>query len=160
MLRNHLKKQPKPKQEPSHSKNRCKYTLEGLYQKRNSNEKSVSNHIKSYGLELGNLLLTGKDSCDGSQARRGRETRRSLLLLLFHLHFRVGGQCDESRHHSLSYQRLIHPLHQQLIGLDRASRDVTEVGRALGQERATPHIDRERKKKKRSKTKRGGETRK
>ncbi|TNN86569.1 hypothetical protein EYF80_003339 [Liparis tanakae] len=38
----------------------------------------------------------------------------------------VGGQCDESRHHSLSYQRLIHPLHQQLIRLDRTSRDVTE----------------------------------
>lgn len=48
-----------------------------------------------------------------------------LLLLSFHLHFRVGGQCDESRNHSLSYQRLIHPLHQQLIRLDRASRDVT-----------------------------------
>ena len=55
----------------------------------------------------------------------------------FHLHFRVGGQSDESRHHSLSNQRLIHPLHQQLSGLDRAIRDVTEVGGALGQERAT-----------------------
>lgn len=82
-----------------------------------------------------NLLLAGKDwsKCDSSQAakRRGRETRHSLLLL-FHLHFRVRRQCDESRHHSLSYQRLIHPLHQQLIGLDRASRDVTEVGGAFG----------------------------
>lgn len=99
--------------------------------------------------------------CDGSQMakRRGRETRRSLLLLLlrFHLHFRVGGQCDESRHHSLSYQRLINPLHQQLIGLDRASRDVTEEGGAFGQERATPPIDREeRKKNKKRKTEREG----
>lgn len=76
------------------------------------------------------------------QREGGGETRCGLLLW-FHLHFRVGGQCDESRHHSLSYQRLIHPLHQQLIGLDRASRDVTEVGGALGQERATPPIDRE-----------------
>lgn len=59
--------------------------------------------------------------------RRRREggKRRSIVLLLIHLHFRVGRQCDESRHHSLSYQRLIHPLHQQLIGLDRASREVT-----------------------------------
>lgn len=107
------------------------------------------------------LLLTGTDwaPCDGSQVakRRGRETRRSLLLLLrFHLHFRVGGQCDESRHHSLSYQRLINPLHQQLIGLDRASRDVTEVGGALGQERATPPKDREERKTKNAKQKRGG----
>lgn len=77
----------------------------------------------------------------------GRETRHGLTSW-FHLHFRVGGQCDESRHHSLSYQRLIHPLHQQLIGLDRASRDVTEVGRALGQEWATPPTHREEIKKK------------
>lgn len=83
----------------------------------------------------------------------GRETS------WFHLHFRVGGQCDESRHHSLSYQRLIHPLHQQLIGLDRASRDVTEVGGALGQERATPPTHREKIKKtkqKEARKERGG----
>lgn len=45
--------------------------------------------------------------------------------------------------------------------MDRASRDVTEVGRAVGQERATPPIDREKRKKtktnKRSKTERGRE---
>lgn len=87
--------------------------------------------------------------------RQHRETRRGLSI---HLHFWVGGQCDESRHHSLSYQRLIHPLDQQLIGLDRASRDVTEVGGALGQERATPAINRENRKNKMQTEKGGKET--
>lgn len=36
-----------------------------------------------------------------------------------HLHFRVTGESNESRNHPLSYQSLIHPLHQQLIGQHR-----------------------------------------
>lgn len=50
----------------------------------------------------------------GSGGEKGGERRGAFVSLQFHLHFRVGGQCDESRHHSLSYQRLIHPLNQQL----------------------------------------------
>lgn len=119
--------------------------------------------LRGWDCLMMNLLLKGKDliHVDGCQLakRRGRETRRGSLLLLlrFHLHFWVGGQCDESRHHSLSYQRLINPLHQQLIGLERASRDVTEVGGAVGQECATPPIDFEERGGKTDTKQKGGE---
>lgn len=36
-----------------------------------------------------------------------------------HLHFRVTGESNESRNNPLSYQSLIHPLHQQLVGQHR-----------------------------------------
>lgn len=63
----------------------------------------------------------------GERERRGRG-----LPSRFHLHFRVGGQCDESRHHSLSDQRLIHPLHQQLIRLDKSQSRCHRGGRGIG----------------------------
>lgn len=61
-----------------------------------------------------------------------RERRGCGLPSRFHLHFRVGGQCDESRHHSLSDQRLIHPLHQQLIRLDKSQSRCHRGGRGIG----------------------------
>lgn len=68
-----------------------------------------------------------------------------------HLHFRVAGESDESGHHPLSHQRLIHPLHQQLIG--QHSRDVTAQGRVMDRASSVMATRREREEREKGKQK-------
>lgn len=68
-----------------------------------------------------------------------------------HLHFRVTGESNESRNNPLSYQSLIHPLHQQLIGQHRGYSQVVHESKQCAMGRIKEQ--REKKRKHKSKTK-------